>query len=106
MNVRILIICVSMNYLACENTGLPKEAMELTEERMNLYYIQQDSICKQKAYQKAEAAVDSFFLSIRQQYLHDSIEVPAKPIKPQVDTNIILDDSIPVKPLWDSLKIK
>lgn len=96
----LILIC------ACNTAGIPKEALELTEERMKLYYLQQDSICRQKAFQKAEAAVDSFFLSIRQQYLHDSIEVPLKPIKPAIDTNIILNDSIPVKPLWDSIKIK
>jgi hypothetical protein len=92
--------------VACQETGIPKEVIKLTEQRMALYYVQQDSICRIKAYAKAEAAVDSFFLSIQQQYLHDSIAVPSKPIKPAVDTNIQLNDSTPVKPLWDSLNIR
>lgn len=105
MKVLYLLLWLLLIY-ACDTTGIPKEALELTEERMKLYYLQQDSICRQKAFQKAETAVDSFFLSIRQQYLHDSIDVPLKPIKPAIDTNLILNDSIPVKPLWDSIKIK
>ena len=106
MKTRLIIVFVVFQFFACESPGIPKEVLILTEERMALYYVQQDSICREKAYLKAEAAVDSFFLSIQQQYLHDSIEVPLKPIKPTVDTSIQLNDSLPVKPLWDSLKIK
>ncbi len=106
MKTRLIILYFVFHLMACERTGIPKEVLTLTEERMALYYVQQDSICRQKAYLKAEAAVDSFFLSIQQQYLHDSIEVPLKPVKPAVDTSIELNDSLPVKPLWDSLNIR
>lgn len=99
----LILICV---IASCTQEGIPPQVLKLTEDRMTLYYYQQDSICRIKAFQKAEAAVDSFFLTIRQQYLHDSIAVPSKPIKPLVDTNIILDQTNPVKPLWDSLKVK
>jgi hypothetical protein len=92
-------------WVQCSHNEIPKEVHFLVEERMKQHYALQDSLCRKKALQSAEAAVDSFFLSIRRQYLHDSIAVPPKPIRPVVDTNISLDISKPVKPLWDSLKV-
>ena len=88
---------------ACERKGVPKEVMILAEQRMAVYRDEQDSLCRAKAIQKAEIAVDSFFLSFNQRFLLDTIPVPPKPIKPPVDTNINLDPAKPVKPLWDSL---
>ncbi|MEP7269373.1 MAG: hypothetical protein ABI844_17260 [Saprospiraceae bacterium] len=105
MKKYIFFLCLLIS-LACTRSKIPKEVSNLVEERMQLYYIERDSVCKRVAVKKAEQAVDSFFLSIREQYLHDSIVVPSKPIKPMVDTNITIDETRPVKPLWDSLIIK
>lgn len=89
---------------ACQDEGIPKPVLTLTRERLEVFRREQDSICEAKARFQAEIAVDSFFLSISKRYLLDSITIPVKPIKPVVDTNINLDTTTPVKPLWDSLK--
>lgn len=80
--------------------------MELVDIRMKIFRDMQDSICKAAATLKAEQAVDSFFLTIQKQYLLDSIQIPPKPVKPIIDTQLSLDKSLPVKPLWDSLTIR
>lgn len=96
-----------MAYLvSCRPDAIPKPVLNLVDQRIQLYRSEQDSICKSLAIKKAEIAVDSFFLTLRQQFLLDSIHVPTKPIKPNVDTSIHLDNSTPVKPLWDSMKLK
>ena len=51
--------------------------------------ICRDSICKAAATLKAEQAVDSFFLTIqKKQYLLDSMQIPPKPVKPIIDTQL------------------
>ena len=91
---------------ACQKDKIPQPVLKLVEQRLLLYVTERDSICKSDATKRAELAVDSFFLTLRHQYLHDSIVVPMKPIKPMVDTQITLDNTIPVKPLWDTFPAK
>lgn len=100
----VKVVVISILLMACGSEELPKEVILLVEQRMQLYRDEQDSLCRAKAIQKAEIAVDSFFLSFTQRFLLDSIPVPPKPIKPYVDTSINLDQARPVKPLWDSLQ--
>lgn len=90
---------------SCRQDQIPKQVLELTDNRYRLYEEQKLAECKSKAIEKAELAVDSFFLSIRKQYLLDSIQVPAKPSKPFVDTSLHLDQTAPVKPLWDTFHL-
>ena len=93
-------------FAACESEGIPRQVRELVDIRMKMYRDNQDSICRAIATKRAELAVDSFFISFQKQYLLDSIQIPIKPIKPVIDTHLILDNTLPVKPLWDSLPIK
>lgn len=101
-SVKFVVFCLFL--VACGDESLPKEVLLLAEQRMQLYREEQDSLCRAKAIQQAEIAVDSFFLSFSQRFLLDTIPVPPKPVKPYVDTSISLDRARPVKPLWDSLK--
>lgn len=101
-SVKLAFFCFLL--IACGDKGVPKEVLALAEQRMQLYREEQDSLCRAKVIQKAEIAVDSFFLSFTQRFLLDTIPVPPKPVKPYVDTSISLDPARPVKPLWDSLK--
>lgn len=100
---KLFIWCLLLS-VACEDQGIPKVVITLTRQRLEQYRKEQDSICQDKARHLAEQAVDSLFLSLSQRYLLDSISIPLKPIKPSVDTNINLDNTTPVKPLWDTLK--
>jgi len=100
---KIIIICL-ITMVACKEEGIPKPVITLTQERLEVYRRDQDSICQSKIRLKAEVAVDSFFLSFSRRYLLDSISIPDKPVKPAVDTNINLNNVAPVKPLWDTLK--
>ncbi len=99
-----LLIFLSITLIACQDQGIPKPVLTLTRERLEVFRKEQDSICQAKARFQAEVAVDSFFLSLTRRYLLDSISIPIKPIKPVVDTNINLETTTPVKPLWDTLK--
>jgi len=99
----ILIFCLVL-ISACQKPDVPKPVLTLTQQRLMIYRAEQDSICKTKARHLAELAVDSLFLTLTQRYLLDSISIPQKPIKPTIDTSIILDNTTPVKPLWDTLK--
>lgn len=101
--VKLLLGC-SLLLFSCQEEGIPKAVITLTRQRMEIYQREQDSICQQKARHLAESAVDSLFLSLTQRYLLDSIDIPLKPIKPSVDTNINLENNTPIKPLWDTLK--
>ena len=96
-----LVLCTG-----CNANDIPKPVLKLTEDRMLIYKEEQDSICKSLATKKAEKAVDSFFLNLSMRYLLDTIIIPDKPIKPYVDTSIQLNNTTPVKPLWDSLKLR
>ncbi|MDZ4709630.1 MAG: hypothetical protein SH818_14615 [Saprospiraceae bacterium] len=100
---KLFIICL-ITLTACQKEGIPKSVLTLTQDRLEAYRQEQDSICQSKVRLQAEVAVDSFFLSLSRRYLLDSISIPLKPIKPSVDTNINLDHTTPVKPLWDTLK--
>ncbi|MEP7322737.1 MAG: hypothetical protein ABI761_12495 [Saprospiraceae bacterium] len=101
------IICIlAVVISACTSTEIPKQVKELVDIRMKIFRANQDSICRVTATKRAELAVDSFFLSFKKQYLLDSIHIPEKPIKPLVDTHLILNNTLPVKPFWDSLSIK
>ena len=93
-------------FVSCNEDKIPLPVQELVTERMKLFKLAQDSICRSVAIKKAEIAVDSFFLTLQKQYLLDSIHVPLKPIKPSIDTQLILDKTLPIKPLWDSLSLK
>ncbi len=96
-----LVLCMS-----CNSNNIPKPVLKLTEDRMLIFKTEHDSICKSLATKKAEKAVDSFFLNLSMRYLLDTIMIPDKPIKPYVDTSIQLNNTTPVKPLWDSLKVR
>jgi hypothetical protein len=101
-----LILFVATVLNACTTNEIPKQVKELVDIRMKIFRAAQDSICRTTATKRAELAVDSFFLSFKKQYLLDSIHIPEKPIKPIVDTHLILNNTLPVKPFWDSLSIK
>ncbi|MBK6477405.1 MAG: hypothetical protein KA109_10980 [Saprospiraceae bacterium] len=104
--IKLALLSIVLSLTACQKDKIPQPVLKLVEQRMLLYVTERDSICKSEAIKKAEMAVDSFFLTLRRQYLHDSIVVPMKPIKPMVDTQITLDNTIPVKPLWDTFPAK
>ena len=104
--IKIIYLVIVLTVVSCKTEGIPKQVRELVDIRMRMFRENQDSICRSVATKRAELAVDSFFISFQKQYLLDSIQIPIKPIKPTVDTHLILDNTLPVKPLWDSLTIK
>jgi len=77
---------------------LVQEALDAKIEKFQKTILDK---CMQKALEDAEIFIDSLVAEELQIQLGDTIAFPTKPVRPKLNSPIVLDDSTAIKPIID-----